>query len=397
MMFIIAVVFSLNAYSNECDHQNCQHNQIIVGAQRSAEYLPLLASKRVGLVVNKTSYVSDNEHLIDFMLRKGVNITALFSPEHGIRGNAAAGEQVKNSIDQATGITVISLYGKSRKPNVDNLKNIDVLVFDIQDVGTRFYTYISTMHYIMEAAAENAKQVVILDRPNPNGHYAAGPIREDKWKSFVGMHKIPVVHGLTVGELALMINGEKWMDKGIQLAPQDLHIVKVANYSHADGYSLPVEPSPNLRTDEAVSYYPSLGLFESTTISVGRGTKMPFEVIAYPDEKLKINVELQIQDIPEAWPQRGRYSYGESYRISAPQDTRFSIKPFYDWYWKMRDLGYKSEEIVDRPEWLANLIGSESVLEMIKTRIPYHQIEAGWQSDLDKYLAMRRLYLLYPL
>ncbi|MCG9596284.1 DUF1343 domain-containing protein [Vibrio sp. Isolate25] len=402
----LAVLTSVLIVSG-CDEEDVSENaQIKVGVDQTEEYLPYLEGKRVGLVVNPTSHTQDGTHTIDTMLAHGVNVTTLFAPEHGIRGDHDAGDHVEDGIDPDTGLPIISLHGDNKKPTPEDLENVDVMVFDMQDVGVRFYTYISTMQYVMEASAENDRQVLILDRPNPNGHYIAGPIMEEEHSSFVGMAPIPVVHGLTVGELALMINGERWMANEIQLNDEDLKVVEVPEYTHSTPYSLPTPPSPNLQTDEAVQYYPTLGLFEATTISVGRGTDTPFEVIGYPDPDLYINYEFQIEDDPAAWPQQGEYVWGESYRIAPPEDTKFTLEPLYRWYWKMRALGYEDSCaeldaeghvcIVDRPWWLAQLIGTESVLDEIRNGTPYEEIEASWEPALDEYRGMREKYRLYP-
>jgi len=396
--FRLLTVFFLLLFSFGTTAQT-PNQTLMVGAQQFSEYVAFLKNKRVGLVVNATSRVSKDLHLVDYLISKGVNVTVLFAPEHGIRGEIAAGEKVVDGIDLSTGLSVISLYGKHKKPTRDDLKKIDVLVFDMQDVGVRFYTYISTLHLVMEAAAENNTQLLVLDRPNPNGDYIAGPIMQPQFKSFVGMHAIPVVHGLTIGELALMINGEQWLENAIQIKARDLKIIPVKNYTHQTPYSLPVNPSPNLRTDVAVRHYASLGLFESTTISVGRGTATPFEVIGYPDPRLKINTQFQIDDVASAWPQRGKLSYGERYGKSddakMSKNDHFSIKAYDNWYWKMRDLGYTSKQIVSRPHWLGKLIGNDNVLKQIEKRVSYQKIEASWKPDLEKYRAMRKLYLLY--
>ena len=397
MKYLLSILLLAGTlFISACDDDDTTVTQRSVGADQMEQYIPYLEGKRVGLVVNPTSRLANGEHLIDNMLAEGVNVTTLFAPEHGLRGEQDAGEEVEDGIDPETGLPVISLYGDHKKPTPEDLENIDVMVFDMQDVGVRFYTYISTMQLVMEAAAENSRQVMVLDRPNPNGSYIAGPIMEDEHASFVGMAPIPVVHGLTIGELALMINGERWLSNGVFLAEADLQIVEVPDYSHSMPYSLPVAPSPNLQTDESITYYPTLGLFESTTISVGRGTDTPFEVIGYPDENLKINYEFQIADDDSAWPQQGQYVYGESYRIAPPANTKFTLEPFYRWYWNMRDLGYADEEIVDRPEWLAQLIGTETVMEQIRLGTPYQEIEQSWQPELEAFQQLRDSYRLYP-
>ena len=248
-----------------------------------ADYLNRLQKKSVGVVANQTSVVKNTHqgftHLVDTLLSLNINVTTVFSPEHGFRGKADAGEHVMGGKDAKTGLPIISLYGKNRKPSHDQLKGIDLMIFDIQDVGVRFYTYISTLHYVMEACAENNIPLIVIDRPNPNAHYIDGPILKAKYKSFVGMHPVPIVYGMTIGEYAQMINGEKWLKDGIQC---DITIMPLQKYTHATPYSLPIRPSPNLPNDKAINLYPSLGLFEGTTINAGRGTEMQFQVYGSP-------------------------------------------------------------------------------------------------------------------
>ncbi|MCP4120777.1 MAG: DUF1343 domain-containing protein [Bacteroidetes bacterium] len=256
------------------------HNaEITVGAERIPEYLPLLKGKTVGLVVNQTSMVGES-HLADTLLQHGIQIKAIFAPEHGFRGTADAGETIKDGIDTRTGIPVISLYGKNKKPTDEQFNGLNAVIFDIQDVGARFYTYISTMHYVMEAAAENDIPVVILDRPNPNGFYMDGPVLDTAYRSFVGMHPVPIVHGMTVGEYAQMINGEGWLNSEIQC---DLTVITCEGYDHNKFYELPIKPSPNLPNMLSIYLYPTLCLFEGSDISVGRGTDKQFQIIGSPN------------------------------------------------------------------------------------------------------------------
>ena len=255
-------------------------SKIIVGADQFSTYSSLLENKSVGVVANQTSRVENNKtHLVDFLIDKKVNITTVFAPEHGFRGNADAGEKVKDGVDSKTGLPIISLYGNNKKPSEQQLEGIDIMIFDIQDVGARFYTYISTLHYVMEACAELKIPVLILDRPNPNGHYIDGPILEPEHASFVGMHPVPVVHGMTIGEYAQMINGQGWLKNNIKA---NITVVKVKNYNHQTEYSLPVKPSPNLPNDTAINLYPSLCFFEGTIVSAGRGTDMQFQIFGAP-------------------------------------------------------------------------------------------------------------------
>ena len=252
---------------------------IKVGSEMFDQYLPIIKEKRVAIIGNQTSTVG-SIHLVDTLLSLGIDVKKVFAPEHGFRGNADAGEKVTDGKDSKTGLPILSLYGrKNRKPSVEKLLDVDVVIFDIQDVGARFYTYISTMHYAMEACAEQHKKMIILDRPNPNGFYVDGPILKNGNESFVGMHPVPIVHGMTIGEYGQMINGEKWLANGVQC---DLLVVECQNYEHSDFYELPIKPSPNLPNMASIYLYPSLCLFEGTNVSIGRGTQKPFQMIGSP-------------------------------------------------------------------------------------------------------------------
>ncbi|MBT4410557.1 MAG: DUF1343 domain-containing protein, partial [Bacteroidetes bacterium] len=256
-----------------------KRQKVICGADQTDKYFERLKSAKIGLVANKSSMIGD-VHLLDKMLKEGVHVVSIFCPEHGFRGEGEAGERIDDHLDPVTGIPVISIYGSKKKPDPDDLSGIDILVFDMQDVGARFYTYISTLHYVMEAAGELRIPLIILDRPNPNGFYVDGPIRESEFTSFVGMHPIPVVHGMTIGEYGLMINGEGWLSKSVQC---EVSVVPCLNYDHLTAYELPVRPSPNLPNQISVYLYPSLCFFEGTKVSIGRGTKLPFQILGHPD------------------------------------------------------------------------------------------------------------------
>src|SRR5690606_18929414 len=256
--------------------------QVVLAAEQTEKYIPFLKDQKIGVVTNQTGIIPTEDgyiHLVDNLISQGINVVKIFSPEHGFRGTADAGEIVKDGKDTKTGLPIVSLYGNNKKPKDEQVKDLDVILFDIQDVGVRFYTYISTLHYVMESAAENDKTVLVLDRPNPNGDYVDGPVLEKANVSFVGMHEIPLVHGLTVAELAKMLNGEKWLEGGRQCA---LEIITMKNYTHKTLYNLPVKPSPNLPNQQSIRLYPSLGLFEGTNVSVGRGTEKPFQIIGSP-------------------------------------------------------------------------------------------------------------------
>lgn len=379
-----------------------EQNNIEPAAWQTEEYLPLLEGKRVAAVVNHTSLIRQT-HLVDSLLGMGVNLTTIFAPEHGFRGEAAAGEIVKDSKDVKTGLPIISLYGKNKKPLPGQLDNVDLVIFDIQDVGARFYTYISTMHYVMEACAEQGKQMLVLDRPNPNGYYVDGPVLNMEQQSFVGMHPIPVIHGLTVGELAQMINGEGWLEGGLTC---DLQVIKTVNYEHSDYYSLPVRPSPNLPNDQAINLYPSLCLFEGTVISLGRGTPFPFQVIGYPDPSFTepVGVEVQVVDtisfVPEDIPgvatnpkHEGELCYGLDLR-DEERLARFSLEHLMNFHKRAIDLDISNEEFF-REDFFDLLAGTSKLREQLISGVDETVIRRSWTDDLDAYKAMRTKYLLY--
>lgn len=362
------------------------------GADQTALYVPTLKGKRVGMIVNHTSVIrrpGGYTHVVDSLQALGVTIKTIFAPEHGFRGQASAGEKVDNSRDTKTGISIVSLYGKNYKPSPAQLDSLDVLVFDIQDVGARFYTYISTMHYAMEAAAEAGKPVVVLDRPNPNGHVVDGPVLDPAFKSFVGMHPIPVAHGLTVGELAGMINGEKWLAGGRQCT---LTVIPVKNYTHATPYTLPIAPSPNLPNQQAILLYPSICFFEGTVVSVGRGTDKQFQVIGSPNPK---NGPYQFTpvDKPGAMnpPQEGQLCYGlDLSRIDARKQG-FTLKYVLDFYEKApeKDKFFLKGNFIDK------LYGSDQLRKQIIAGVQETAIRRSWEPALSQYKAKRKGYLLY--
>lgn len=363
---------------------------ISVGAEQVDEYLPYIKDKKVALVVNQTSMVK-NTHLVDTLKSLKVNIKTIFAPEHGFRGTADAGEHVKNDIDMKTGIPLISLYGSNKKPTPSQLKNIDAIIFDIQDVGARFYTYISTMHYVMEAAAENNIKVIILDRPNPNGYYVAGPVLDTSAiKSFVGMHPVPVVHGMTVGEYAQMLNGEGWLAKGVKC---DLTIIPCKGYTHNSIYAPPVKPSPNLPNLRAIYLYPTLCLFEGTVISVGRGTDAPFQITGNPYLE-----GFSFSFIPKSTPGaksplwEGKTCYGIDYSSYPEEDFRhigFDISFLIEYYKK-----YKGNEPFFN-DFFKNLAGNTRLQHQIEEGMPYYEIKATWQNNINEFKVVRKKYLLY--
>lgn len=357
-----------------------------VGAARFSEYLPQLRGKRVGLVINQTSRVGKS-HLVDTLVVQGVQVKTIFAPEHGFRGEEADGATIKDGKDSRSGLPVRSLYGANKKPTPEMIQDLDVLVFDIQDVGARFYTFISTMHYVMEAAAEQGKPVLVLDRPNPNGYYVDGPILDPKHKTFVGMHPIPVVHGLTVGELARMINGEKWLAGGKQC---QLTVVPAAGYTHDTRYVLPVRPSPNLPTAQSVMLYPSLCLFEGTDVSVGRGTATPFEVIGAPTQPA--TRPFSFTPSPNrgstAPPQNGKLCRGQELRQTG--EVGFTLKYLIDYYQQSTDKANFFNKGFER------LIGNDQVRQQVAAGKSEQEIRQSWEPELSKYKAMRKKYLLYP-
>lgn len=364
-------------------------DEIIVGASRLKEYLPLLEGKNIALAVNQTSLVGE-QHLVDTLISLGINVQKVFAPEHGFRGTADAGELVENSIDKKTGVQIISLYGSNKKPTAQQLQDIDIIIFDIQDVGVRYYTYISTLHYLMEAAAENNKKILIFDRPNPHGSYFDGPVLDISLKSFVGMHPIPLVHGLTVGELALMINAEGWLNGGLK---SNLQVIKMANYDHSKVYSLPVKPSPNLPNDLSIALYPSLGLFEGTTISVGRGTHHPFQQIGHPMLEKKFSyafIPKSIEGMSKYPPHENEKVYGIDLKTQAP-DYRFTLKYIITMYENFPD---KNEFFLNN-NFFEKLAGTEQLRDQIKAGLTEKEIRQTWNKELEAYGKMREKYLLY--
>lgn len=367
--------------------------QVKNGADRLEELLPLLENKRISLVVNQTSLVQ-NVHLLDTLYNKGVHITQVFAPEHGFRGDADAGEFIKNGKDYRTQVPIISLYGKNKKPQPSQLQQTDIMIFDIQDVGARFYTYISTMFYVMQACAENNKELIILDRPNPCD-YVDGPVLDMKYKSFVGILPIPILHGCTIGELAQMINGEGWLGNNLQCP---LKVITIEDWKHGQPYSLPVKPSPNLPNDQPIALYPSLCPFEGTSISVGRGTDFPFQIIGSPTTK-----NLKFRFMPH--PMKGSdkhplhqdtYCYGLNLSSEKNIPKGFSLQYVIQFYNYFQNLTKHAEkEFFTRPHWFDLLMGTNQVrLDILKNKTE-EQIRSAWQKKLNQYKEIRKKYLLY--
>lgn len=365
--------------------------ELRLGAARFEEYLPLLAGKKVGLIGNQTSIIpteNGNVHLVDSLLSLDVDLRKVFAPEHGFRGTADAGELIKDGKDTQTGLPVISLYGNNKKPTSSQLKDLDILVFDLQDVGLRFYTYISTLHYVMEAAAENDLPVILLDRPNPNAHYIDGPVLEPQHKSFVGMHPVPVVYGMTIGEYAQMINGEKWLENGIET---DLHVIRIENYDHQLEYDLPVKPSPNLPNARAINLYPSLCFFEGTNVNAGRGTDKQFQVFGspfLPREKYDFQYTPQSNEGAKSPKHLGKTCYGKDLS-SGPALDRINLEWLINAY---RDTSEKSEFFNN---FFTNLAGTENLRRQIEKGLSEETIRESWQPGLKAFNKIRVSYLLY--
>lgn len=356
-----------------------------------ARYLPSLENKKVGLVVNHTSMVG-NIHLVDYLQQEDIEVNKIFTPEHGFKGTADAGEKVHN--DTYKNIPIVSLYGDNKKPKAAALENINLLVFDMQDVGARFYTYISTLHYVMEAAAENNIELLILDRPNPNGHYVDGPIREAAYESFVAKHAIPVVHGLTVGELAQMINGEAWLKNGIKCK---LSIVMAPNYNHNVGYDLPVKPSPNLPNTTSILLYPSLCFFEGTSLSIGRGTDKQFQVIGHPSLKEMSYTFTPQKNEGAKYPKlENEQCYGID--LSTIDEKFFFVKQQLNLAWliDMYNAFDDKANFFLENNFFDKLAGTATLQQQIKQGLSEEDIRATWQADLTAYKKMRKKYLLYP-
>ncbi len=365
---------------------------IITGAEQASDYLPLLRNKQVAVVANQTSILSEEGeqiHLVDFLIDQGIHLKKVFAPEHGFRGTADAGELVKDGIDTKTGLPLISLHGKHKKPTDLQLKDVDVLMFDIQDVGVRFYTYISTLHYVMEACAEAGKQLIILDRPNPNGHYVDGPTMLKENTSFLGMHPIPLVHGMTIGEYAQMINGEGWLAGNIEC---DIRVIKLKNYTRHTPYSLPVRPSPNLPNDTAINLYPSLGLLEGTNLNAGRGTEMQFQVFGspyLPSEKYTFTYTPQ----PNFGSKNPKFNAVKCNGLDLRDTGRLAgvnlswiIAAYHDYT--------KKSEFFNRANFTAHA-GTPLLQQQIENGLSFKEIKDSWENDLKAFRKTREKYLLY--
>jgi len=378
-----------SAHSGE-NMEDVQPKDIITGAEQMDLFLPKLEGNRIALVVNHTSMVKDS-HLVDTLLLSGINIVRVFSPEHGFRGDIDDGEAVESGVDKSTGIPISSLYGKTQKPFEEDLLDVDLVIFDIQDVGTRFYTYISTMNYVMEACGENGVPFMVLDRPNPNGDYIDGPVLNKGFESFVGLHAIPVVHGLTVGELAGMINGEGWLSDSTKC---DLTVIPVANYNHSLTYEPPVKPSPNLPTYNAIRWYPTTCFFEGTVMSEGRGTQNPFELIGFTDPDMGefSFTPVSIKGMSMYPKYKDETCWGIDLRNVVPE-RKINLQVVIDFYNKFKAKG---EEGTFFKDYFNTLAGTDKLQKQIVSGLAEEEIRASWQAELEAYKKLRERYLLYP-
>jgi len=356
------------------------------GADNASAYLPLLKDKKIGIVTNQTGILSDKKHIVDFLLEQKVDLKKIYAPEHGFRGTADAGEHVIDGKDSKTGLPILSLYGDNKKPKPDQLAGIDVLLFDLQDVGARFYTYISSLHYIMEACAENNLPLIILDRPNPNGSIIDGPVLEKEFTSFIGMHQIPTLHGMTIGEYGKMINGEKWLKNGIQCK---LTVIPCLNYKRDMFYSLPVKPSPNLPNDQAINLYASLCFFEGTNVSLGRGTNKQFQIYGSPDLP---NTGFSFTPMPNEGakepPLKGKLCYGEDLS-NVPRVNRLELK------WLIKAYNETTDKSKFFIPFFTKLAGTKKLQQQIETGMPEEEIRKSWEKGLGDFKVMRKKYLIY--
>ena len=362
---------------------SAQAQKLVLAAERTNLYLHHLENKKVGVVGNQTSMIA-NTHLVDSLLSLGIDIVKVFSPEHGFRGKADAGAIIKDGIDSKTGIPIISLYGKNKKPKDEQLQGIDILVFDIQDVGVRFYTYISTLHYIMESAAESNIKVIVLDRPNPNGHYVDGPILDTAFQSFVGMHPIPIAHGMTIGEYAKMINGENWITTKCELI-----VIEMENYTHNTNYDLPIKPSPNLPNARSVNLYPSLCLFEGTNISIGRGTDYPFQHFGAPYMKSNYSFMPKSGEGSKYPKHEDIMCFGTDLRFQEDYLTALNLN------WIIETYKQCSEKEEFFNNFFNTLAGTDKLKKQIIAGMTVREIKASWQEGLEAFKRIRRKYLIY--
>lgn len=366
--------------------------EIVVAANRTESYLPLLYGKQVGIVANPTSVIFHNKgytHLVDSLVSLNVDVKKVFAPEHGFRGQADAGEHVKDGVDTQTGLPIISLYGKNRKPSQELLDGLDVIVFDIQDVGVRFYTFIATLQLAMEACAEHNTPIIVLDRPNPNGHYVDGPTMEEEHTSFLGMTPIPLVYGMTIGEYAQLLNGEGWLENGVKA---DLTVVQLENYTHNSEYHLPIRPSPNLPNDVSITLYPSLGLFEGTNVNAGRGTEYQFQRYG---ASFMDSTQYKFSYVPEpnfgskSPKEEGKTCFGKDLSKS-PRMNEVSLQWVMDAYQNTKD---KSKFFLT--SGFTKHAGTALLQQQIEAGLSEAEIKTTWQEDLETFKTIRVKYLIY--
>jgi uncharacterized protein YbbC (DUF1343 family) len=368
------------------------NNNIVVGAERIDEYLPLIKNKGVAVLANHSSLVK-NKHLVDTLLSLKQNVIKVFCPEHGFRGTADAGKHIGDYIDPSTNLPVISLYGNKKKPTLIDLKGVEVMIFDVQDVGIRFYTYISSLHYLMEACAENNIPIIVLDRPNPNGFYVDGPVLDLKYKSFVGMHPVPVVHGMTIAEYAQMINGELWLKNQIKA---NLKVVKMKNYHHNDLYKLRVNPSPNLKTMNAIYLYPSVCFFEGTSVSLGRGTENPFEKYGHPEMKNK-KYSFQPKSMEGATEPMYENTLCYGVNLMTKGDSLSQAeKPFLDLSYIIDAYNNLEKKNLFFKKFFEKLAGNISLKKSIEDGESIETIRKSWEKEVEDFKVIRKKYLLYP-
>jgi uncharacterized protein YbbC (DUF1343 family) len=401
---LILFVFFLIIFS-----ESYSQKKIIPGADRMEVYVPLLEGKSVAVFANQTSMVH-NTNLVDTLIKRGIKVVKIFGPEHGFRGKADAGEKVGNSIDKETGVEVISLYGKHNKPTPEDLQGVDVMIFDIQDVGTRFYTFISSLQYYIEAALENSKPLLILDRPNPNGFYVDGPVLDPKFKSFVGMQPIPIVYGMTLGEYSFMITGEKWLSddankkysyylhaKNSPDTPFHFLVIKCLNYDHNSKYILPVKPSPNLPFIQSIYWYPTTCLIEGTILSEGRGTDKPFQLFGHPDlPKNLISFTPQSMEGAKDPKLLGQKCYGwdlsgTEYEVLKNLDKKIQLK----WIIQAYKLFPDKENFFLKSSGFNRLAGNDVLMKQIKNGVSENEIRKSWEPALSRFKKIRKKYLLY--
>ena len=412
LVFIyLPLTLNFNVIAQSPNHQiiKSSNHQIITGAERMEVYLPILKGKAVAIFANQTSMVK-NSHLVDTLIKCGINVVKIFGPEHGFRGTADAGEHVDNAADKKTGISVISLYGDHKKPTAEDFKGIDVLVFDIQDVGVRFYTFISSLEYFLEAALENHKPLLILDRPNPNGFYVDGPVLDKKFKSFIGMQSIPIVYGMTMGEYALMLAGEKWLSpkaNAINIynvstqpttdTPFHVQIIKCKNYNHNSKYILPVNPSPNLREMQSIYLYPSTCFFEGTVLSEGRGTDKPFQIFGHPSLP---NTLFAFTPQPNAGAKSSKCFYQQCYGWNESGTTEEVLKKLNNkiqltYVLQAYKLFPGKDSFFLKNNFFNKLAGNDVLMKQIKEGKTEAEIRKSWEPGLINFKKIRKKYLLY--